>query len=86
MGDADSGVTDGVTLAGVVDRIKRTRLPEASRRKQIRETAGVTIREMAALAGVSPMTVCRWERGTTPAPDLAAKYREVLDALEAAVA
>lgn len=75
-------VNDGAAeLAAVVERVRRTRLPDAARRRAVREGAGVTIREMAALCGVAPMSVCRWERGVNPAPERAARYREVLDAL-----
>jgi DNA-binding transcriptional regulator YiaG len=77
-------IDGALDLASVVERVRRTRLPDTPSRRAIRETAGVTIREMAILVGVSPMSVCRWERGTTPAPGRAAKYREVLDALKEA--
>lgn len=80
-----SAEIDGADLTEVVERIRRTRLPDTPRRRAIRESAGVSIREMAALCGVSPMSVCRWERGTNPVPDKAARYREVLDALAGAL-
>lgn len=80
--DVDGNALD---LAAVVDRVRRSRLPDAPKRRLIREHAGVTVREMAVLVGVAPMTICRWEHGTTtPSPEKAARYREVLDALSEA--
>ena len=71
-------------LSQVVERARRSRLPSAARRRQIREKAGVSVREMAELAGVSPMAISRWERGDTPSPENAVRYRAVLDALREA--
>jgi len=73
-----------VSIKDLLDRAKRSRLPSPAQRRQIRVDAGVTVREMAALTGVSPMAISRWERGSTPAIGHALRYREILDALREA--
>jgi DNA-binding transcriptional regulator YiaG len=61
------------------------RLPEPPRRRQIRENAGVSQRELAGVLGVSVMAVNRWERGLTkPRGRYAAAYGVLLEKLEAA--
>lgn len=73
-----------ITLA---ERVRAGRLPEPPRRRAIREQAGVTIREMARALDVDSNTVHRWERGRTiPNRRNATAYRQLLDALEKAVA
>jgi transcriptional regulator with XRE-family HTH domain len=67
-------------------KIRSARLPEPAERAGVRRAARVSLREAAAVLGVAPMTVLRWERGeTTPRRDDAVRYRQLLDALAGAV-
>jgi DNA-binding transcriptional regulator YiaG len=62
-----------------------TRLPTPSRRRSIRERAGATQAEIAAVLGVSKQAVERWERGEAkPRGRHAAAYVLLLEQLEAA--
>jgi DNA-binding transcriptional regulator YiaG len=59
------------------------RLPAPWRRRQIREGARVSQRELAAALDVSVMTLNRWERGLVkPRGDHAAAYAAALKRLE----
>ncbi|GAC1569985.1 MAG: hypothetical protein NVS3B18_01680 [Candidatus Dormibacteria bacterium] len=70
----------------LIARVRGSQLPAPSQRKRIRDAAGVTLREMAQELGVTPMTVFRWERGSSkPIMSNALAYRKLLDALELAV-
>lgn len=63
-------------------RIRAARLPPPPVCRAIRQGAGVSLREVGQLIGVSPMTVLRWERGDVrPKRDHAIAYRELLDVL-----
>ena len=62
-----------------------SRLPAPRQRRGIRDSAGVTQRELAAVLGVSVMTLNRWERGLVrPRGSNAARYAELLDQLDRA--
>lgn len=41
----------------------RRALPEPEERRQVRESAGLSLRAFANAIGVSPSTVARWESG-----------------------
>jgi DNA-binding transcriptional regulator YiaG len=86
MGDSES--EDPVAdLVARVRAAKQAKLPPARSRKRIRETAGVSARDVARVLGVNVMSVLRWEDGkATPTPEHAIAYRRLLDALEEAVA
>ena len=72
--------------AELLARVRGARLPPPVERKRIRTAAGVTLREMASVLDVTPMTVLRWERGEVrPASGHALAYRELLDGLKGAV-
>ena len=74
-----------VTFDGLVESVRRARLPSPNVRRDIREVAGVSIREAAKAMGVAPMTLLRWERGTVqPTREHAVAYRGLLDALNEA--
>jgi DNA-binding transcriptional regulator YiaG len=60
------------------------KLPTPSRRRRIREDAGVSLRAAARALGVDVMTVSRWEQGATPRTDKRLAYRQLLDGLERA--
>ncbi len=60
------------------------RLPDARRRRRIREEAGSSQRAVAEVIGVVPLTVARWEQGARPRPYIVAAYVELLDRLAAA--
>jgi DNA-binding transcriptional regulator YiaG len=63
------------------------RLPAPWRRRQIRESARVSQRELAAALGVTVMAVNRWERGlVNPRGRYAAAYAALLEQLEEATA
>ena len=62
-------------------------LPAPWRRRQIREGARVSQRELAAALGVGVMALNRWERGLrNPRGRHAAAYASALKRLEAALA
>ena len=64
-----------------------SRLPAPWRRRQIRESARVSQRELAAALGVSVMALNRWERGlVSPRGRFAAGYVAALERLEEATA
>jgi transcriptional regulator with XRE-family HTH domain len=51
----------------LLERVRsRRKLPAASERRRIRESARVSLRDMAAALGVSHTAVASWEAGTTP--------------------
>jgi DNA-binding transcriptional regulator YiaG len=77
-----------VETSELIERARvANRLPPPWRRRQIRETARVTQRELAAVLGVTVMALNRWERGlTTPRGRNAAAYALLLEQLEAATA
>jgi len=58
----------------------RRQLPATgSERRQIREQAGVSLRQLAAAVGVSAMAVVRWENGAKPRnPDHLRAYADLL--------
>ena len=64
-----------------------SRLPPPWRRRQIRENAQATQREVAAVLGVTVMALNRWERGLAkPRGRNAAAYALLLEQLEGAAA
>lgn len=76
-------------LDGLLERAQAIatarRLPSPARRRAIRRRAGVNLRDVAEVLGTTAMSVSRWERGICePSIEMAAAYREVLDALEEA--
>jgi transcriptional regulator with XRE-family HTH domain len=55
---------------GQIDEVVRVRLQglllgPTGRGRDLRERAGLSVRELAALLGVDAATLCRWERGQT---------------------
>ena len=72
----------------LLERVRATgKLPAPRRRRQIREAAQVSQRELAAALGVSVMTLNRWERGLArPRGKNAAAYASLLEQLEDATA
>lgn len=70
----------------LVQDIRSRQLPSRARRRQIRESAGATISEVAEACGVTYFSVWAWERADgsiEPRPAHRLTYRQVLDALEA---
>jgi DNA-binding transcriptional regulator YiaG len=62
------------------------RLPAPARRRSIRESAGISQREMAEALDVHAMTLNRWERGVVrPRGMKAAAYLRLLEQLDQAV-
>lgn len=60
-------------------------LPPPAVRREIRRTAKVSLAEMGAELGVTPVTVLRWEQGTfEPRRDRAIAYRNLLQSLQEA--
>lgn len=77
-----AAVVDGNDL---VSRVRAAQLPPVAMRRSIRRRANASLRDMADVLHVSPMTVLRWEQGTTePRLQNAAAYRQLLDALHEA--
>jgi transcriptional regulator with XRE-family HTH domain len=55
---------------GPIDELLRVRLQSlllgpTGRGRDLRERAGLSVRELATLLGVDAATLCRWERGQT---------------------
>jgi DNA-binding transcriptional regulator YiaG len=71
-----------------IDRLVRTAkrrrdLPSPERRREIRETACVSGRELAEVLKCAPETVWRWENDKRePSGDLRLRYIELLARLE----
>ena len=72
----------------LLERVRAAnRLPVPRERRRIREAAGVTQRELAAVLGVGVMALNRWERGITrPRGRHAATYSALLEEFEKAAA
>ncbi len=69
-----------------MERVRQSRLPPPLTRRRIRLRARATLRDLARELHVSPMTVLRWEQGTSePRLDQAVRYRQLLEALEQAL-
>jgi DNA-binding XRE family transcriptional regulator len=69
-------------LDGFFEQLEAARLPSPSRRRQIREEAGVSLRAGAAALGVEVLTLRRWEGGKRPRSlDAQIAYAEFLDRL-----
>jgi DNA-binding transcriptional regulator YiaG len=68
----------------LLERVRARRsLPQAAERRRIREEAGVSLRDLAAVLGVSHSLVRYWEQGGTPREQRAA-YTELLARLKEA--
>jgi transcriptional regulator with XRE-family HTH domain len=59
----------------------RKTLPEPSLRRAIRESAGVSLRQVAAYVGVTSSAVHFWEHGREPSPEHLPRYVEALQIL-----
>jgi transcriptional regulator with XRE-family HTH domain len=72
-------------MTGVDELLERVRsrrkLPIAKERRQIRERAGVSLRDVATALGVSHTAVAGWESGATPREHRAA-YAQLLEELK----
>ena len=51
-----------VAVSDLVESINRAKLPPPARRREIRQLAGATLRDLASVVGVSPMTIARFAR------------------------
>lgn len=72
-------------LIALVARVRAGRLPAPDECRSIRRAAGLGLRPVAQALGVSPMTVSRWESGTSkPSPMHALRYRQLLNELRRA--
>jgi DNA-binding transcriptional regulator YiaG len=77
----------GDDFAEVIKQVRQAQLPPPAQRQQIRVTANLSVRKLAGVLKVAPMTLLRWERGEiTPSTENAVRYRAALDALRRAVA
>ncbi|MEU5633539.1 helix-turn-helix domain-containing protein [Streptomyces rishiriensis] len=74
-----SEAVDGIAV--YLAQLQAAALPDPAERRSIRKKTRTSLRTMAALVGVTPMTVKRWEEGVEPTTDRAIRYRRVLDAL-----
>jgi DNA-binding transcriptional regulator YiaG len=72
-------------LDAFIADLQASRLPDTAARKGLRESAGLSSRQLASALGVTATTVIRWERGAIPSREHAIRYREVLDALRGLV-
>jgi len=72
-----------IDVEELVGQLREARLPSPATRRRIREEAGVTLREAAAVLGVHPVTVLRWEHGRVPPRrENATAYKRLLRTLE----
>jgi len=69
-------------VAALVRRVRATRLPDPARRRALRVDAGLSLRDVGEALHTDPVSVMRWERGSTPRPSMAASYAKLLQALE----
>jgi transcriptional regulator with XRE-family HTH domain len=52
------------------------------RARRLREQAALSVRELAAMVGVDPSTLSRWERGeTTPSRDGSEAWADAMERL-----
>ncbi len=66
----------------LLDQVRaRRRLPTPAERRRIRQKAGVSLREVAEVLGVSHSAVRTWEGGATPREQRAA-YGDLLEELQ----
>ena len=66
----------------LVRLMSKRKLPTAAERRRIRENAGCSLRDIAAVVGVSQMAVVRWEQGAQPRkPEHLLAYGRLLDEL-----
>jgi transcriptional regulator with XRE-family HTH domain len=72
----------------LLERVRSRRsLPVPAERRRIREQAGVSLRELAAVIGVSHVAITRWEAGAQPAdPVHVTAYGRLLAELKRAAA
>ena len=71
----------GESLDALVERVReRRQLPLKEERRQIREAAGVSQRELARALGVSWTAIQRWEDGARPRQHVA-EYQRALEEL-----
>lgn len=84
MGSKEKGSGDMIaSLEALRQKRAPVRLPPPGERKRIRNEYGVSQGDVAAVLGVSRLTVSMWERGETdPKPDHAQKYAELLDQMQ----
>jgi len=78
MTDTDLRLPQPLSLA---EEVRLTRLPPPGIRRAIRDGAGVSLRRFARAIGVSHGSVAYYERGGTPAPCIAIRYRAELEEL-----
>ena len=71
------------TLTMLLDH--RSRLPQSTERRAIRDAAGLSREQVARALGVSVETVKAWEGGSTPRPANLVAYVELLDRLRSVV-
>jgi DNA-binding transcriptional regulator YiaG len=73
-----------VTKEALLEQLRAQRkLPPAKERRRIREAAHVSIRQLAAALGVSPMAPVRWEQGAMPRdPEHVREYADLLHELQ----
>ena len=70
-------------VVNLADRLLSQKLPPPAERQNIRVAADATVEDVAAAVGVNPMTIRRWEAGTSkPWPRHRAAYITCLAALE----
>lgn len=79
--------SSNLDAAALAEQVRAARLPDPAERKRIRNAAGVSLREAAAVVPTSPDVLRRWEAGTvTPRRVNAVRYAALLDELSRAVA
>ncbi len=66
--------------------VRGRRLAKSGQGRALRERAGVSARELAAVLEVDPKTLIEWERGVaTPRQINATRYAKILGELEEAI-
>lgn len=70
-------------LLEVATERRRGRRVPPQRAREIRLQAGISMRELGEVLGVSYGAIARWEKGRSPSHrDLGTRYYDVLEALE----
>ncbi len=72
------------TAEELLASVRARQLPPPGERRNIRQRAGLTLRQVAEAVGVDAVSVMRWEQGSTPRPSRAPAYKQLLIDLDRA--
>ncbi len=69
------------TIQLLIEEKTRESLPPAIRRREIRESADISVLELAETIHVTRQSLYRWERGAEPSGENRQAYSEALEAI-----